>query len=107
MSRNDYRKIAEERINENQVATESVDIDTISNDEVEEVIDTPKSDIYVVDCQYLNVRKEASKRSEVVCVLNKGTELLVDEAESTNEWLKVCAPGGAEGYCMRQFCSKK
>lgn len=56
-----------------------------------------------VDCRKLNVRAEPSTDAEVVCVISEGTELLIDEAESTDEFYKICTAAGVEGYCMRKF----
>lgn len=57
----------------------------------------------VTDCAKLNVRAEPTIDAEVVCVINAATELLVDEAESTEDFYKICTAAGVEGYCMRKF----
>lgn len=74
---------------------------------VEEVVESEiVEEIGVVfNCQKLNIRKEASKDSEVVKVVDVKTELLVNITESTEKFYKVCLASGLEGYCMKEFIS--
>ena len=62
----------------------------------------PKTGI-VVDCARLNVRKKPNADAEVVCVIGRSTEVMVDEENSTRTFYKVCTEAGVEGYCMKQF----
>lgn len=57
----------------------------------------------VSNCSKLNVREKPTKDSEVKCVLNEGTEVIIDIENSTNTWYYVTTPSGIEGYCMTQF----
>ena len=57
----------------------------------------------VAGCEKLNVRKVPFANGEVVCVIAKGSVVVIDEVESTTEWYKVCAENGAEGFCMKKF----
>ena len=57
----------------------------------------------VAGCEKLNVRKAPFANGEVVCVIAKGSIVVIDEIESTDEWYKVCAENGAEGFCMKKF----
>ena len=50
----------------------------------------------------LNVRKEASKDSDVVCVVTKDTSLVVILTESTEDFYKVRTLD-TEGFCMKEF----
>ena len=59
----------------------------------------------VVDCIMLNVRKEPSIESEILCEISWSTELMVYEDESTDEFYKICTASGIEGYCMKKFIS--
>ena len=74
-----------------------------------DVIDnTPPAPIEPIDgivsgCKRLNVRKEASLTGEIVCEVAVGTTLMIDQSESTDEWFKVYAETGVEGYCMKNF----
>ena len=57
----------------------------------------------VHNCEKLNIRKSASKDSDVVAVVDAGSELLIDSAKSTYNFYKVCTASGIEGYCMSEF----
>ena len=64
----------------------------------------------VVDgCTKLNVRKEPYKDAEVLCVINKGEEVVFDtEEEATYEYFyKIVTATGVKGYCMKQFINIK
>ena len=70
----------------------------------------PYLEATVVNCTKLNVRKEAAKDSEVVCVIAKGTELTVNLDASTDTFYKVygvCKEVLFEGYCVKEFISIK
>jgi hypothetical protein len=76
---------------------------------VEPVVETPKPEVVgvVVDCAKLNVRAQPNPRATVVCVIPQSSEVTVDEAESTEEFYKVCTAAGAEGFCMKEFIELK
>lgn len=58
----------------------------------------------VVDgCYMLNVRKEPNTDADVVCVIKVGATVEINEAESTDEFYKVCTAAGATGYCMKKY----
>lgn len=57
----------------------------------------------VYNCEKLNIRKSASKDSDVVAVVDAGSELLIDSVKSTYNFYKVCTASGIEGYCMSEF----
>lgn len=61
----------------------------------------------VVNCAKLNVRKEASKDSEVVCIITKGDEVAVDLDASTEDFYKINTSNGIEGYCVKDFIEIK
>ena len=73
--------------------------------EPKEVTETAKETVGVVNdsCTALNVRKEPSLEAEIICSINSGSKLVVDEAGSTDEWVKVCTETGAEGFCMKEY----
>lgn len=74
-------------------------------EEPELVEGTPTEIGYVVDCEKLRVRKEPSKDADVVCELDKGTEVMIEE--SVNGFFKICTGAGIEGYCMAEYISKE
>lgn len=57
----------------------------------------------VVDCEKLNVREEANAEADVVCTIPVGTEVMINEEESTDEFYKICTGAGVEGFCMKKF----
>ena len=72
----------------------------------ETVVETPEPVIGKVEgCKKLNVRKEPDTEADVVCVVPEGTEVIVDEEESTVDFYKVCTSAGIEGFCMKKFIS--
>lgn len=57
----------------------------------------------VTDCLLLNVRELPDKESNVLCVIECLTELLIDVTFEHDEFYKVCLETGVEGYCMKKF----
>ena len=57
----------------------------------------------VINCGKLNLREKPSLQGKVICVLNKGTELMVDRAESTDKWYRVYLESGLSGFCMKDY----
>lgn len=57
----------------------------------------------VTDCVRLNVREDAESNAPIVGTINAQTELVIDMAESTNDFYKVITSAGIEGYCMKRF----
>ena len=89
----------DERIEDNNEAEEE-------NQKQEETQNQPEPVYGVVhNCEKLNVRKQPSKDSEIVFVLNEGSEISIDEENSTEEWYSITHVSGVEGFCMKQFVS--
>lgn len=57
----------------------------------------------VSNCKKLNVRKLPSRDVEIVSELVEGSEVMIDEKESTALFYKICTEHGIEGFCMKQF----
>lgn len=88
----------DERIEDNEEAEEEK--------QQEETQNQPEPVYGVVhNCEKLNVRKRPSKDSEIVFVLNEGSEISIDEENSTEEWYSITHVSGVEGFCMKQFVS--
>ena len=88
----------DERIEDNEEAEEEK--------QQEETQNQPEPVYGVVhNCEKLNVRKRHSKDSEIVFVLNEGSEISIDEENSTEEWYSITHVSGVEGFCMKQFVS--
>lgn len=59
----------------------------------------------VSGCKKLRVREKASVNSELLLIIDEGTELQVDLSNDNQsaEFYKVVVPSGIEGYCMKEF----
>lgn len=57
----------------------------------------------VSNCKKLYLRKAADKTSAAVTILDAGTELRINQSESSDEWLKVSTKNKKNGYCMSEF----
>lgn len=58
---------------------------------------------HVVDCTKLNVRKAPDADAEILGTLSVGTEVMIDESESTDDFYNICGTSGFEGFCMKKF----
>lgn len=61
----------------------------------------------VTDCMRLSVLEEPDDDSEIICRIDALSEVIVDEAESTDSFYKVCTSAGAEGFCSKKFIAIK
>ena len=57
----------------------------------------------VSNCKKLNIRKLPSRDAEIISELVEGSEVMIDEKESTALFYKICTEHGIEGYCMKNF----
>lgn len=81
----------------------------INKTDIEEIAESPQMSMFgfVNNCSRLNIRKEPNLNAEVLYVADAGDELMIDPADSTDEWLHVCNYGGIEGYCMKKYITFK
>lgn len=94
----DYCKIAEDKIKEQN------EVEDVQS--VEDIRSSPILTRYaIVNCERLNVRMSPNIKSDVLCVVESGTEMTIDTENSTDTWIKVLEPNGAgsSGYCMKEF----
>lgn len=89
-------------------------VETAEAPEVKMVVETVDTVVlpktvsgFVSNCAKLNVRTQPATDADVVCVLNSGTEIVINVNNSTDEWFSVCTAAGIEGYCMRKFVNAK
>lgn len=54
-----------------------------------------------VSAAKIYLRERPSKESKDLTILERGEELLIDMAKSTDEWYSVCTATGIEGYVMK------
>lgn len=106
MAKEDTPEIAVESVT-NDFDFDEVEEETIAGDDEEIVSESEPARVTITGtvsgCEKLNVRKVPFASGEVVCVIAKGSIVVIDETESTDEWYKVCAENGAEGFCMKKF----
>ena len=96
------------------MSTEPVDLTVSEPNNVEPEVETiepgdAKLTGVVDGCAKLNVRKEPYKDAEILCVIDKGEEVVFDtEEEATYEYFyKIVTAKGVKGYCMKQFINIK
>lgn len=56
---------------------------------------------YVANCSVLNIRNKPN--GDIVTLAKSGSKLMIDEHQSTNEWLSVYTEDGVNGFCMKKF----
>ena len=85
--------------------TEEVEEEIAKVNESEEATKEADSTVvgYVSGCLKLNIREEGYPGANVVCVVPEKTALLIEAAESNDEWYKVYTETGMEGFCMKQY----
>ena len=57
----------------------------------------------VANCKRLNIREGPTVDAPVICEVACQTELMIEEADSTEDFYKVCTAAGIEGFCMKKF----
>lgn len=108
MGKKDYTKFSNNRRNANVEESQNgfveapVVEEAVAEEVVEEKVVESKRGV-VANCFKLNVRSEPNPDSDVVCVIDPSTDLVIDDAASTEEFYKVCTASGAEGFCMKMF----
>lgn len=80
---------------------------TFEESVAEEVTEKPLKTGIVRNCNSLNLRKEPNKKSDVLCVIRKGTELMIEPDFIDDEWYGVYTSAGIGGYCMKKFIEIK
>lgn len=93
MAKKNYNKISTEK-------PEAVETEVQETTEVTPVIGT-------VNCAKLNVRKQGKINADRVCIIDKDTEVTIDEAKSTKNFYKIKLANGTEGYCVKEFITLK
>ena len=89
----------------------TTEIDSEDNIEVTDVTEEIEESISAVntitgivsDCKKLRVRNAPGLDSDVICEIEAGSIVEIDEVNSTEEFYKVCTETGIDGYCMKKF----
>ncbi|WP_347256081.1 SH3 domain-containing protein [Anaerostipes sp. PC18] len=61
----------------------------------------------VANCKILNVRKQPSKSSEVLCTVRVSDEVIIDTTKSNENWFNIKTKSNIEGFCMKDFINVK
>ena len=100
---NNWKQNNDNNVEEPNPTETNAIIDTISEPEVEEAPTVIRGT--VTACTKLNVRKMPKAGSDVVCVLDINSEVVIDEERSTEEFYRVTTASGREGFCMKKYIS--
>ena len=101
------------KISTDKVKNESENLDAVVE---ESKVDTPVEPVIenkigvVCNCEKLNVRSKPTTKSDVVCVIPKGTEVEINKDKSTKAFYSVVSKSDTEGFtgfCMKQYISIK
>lgn len=77
-----------------------VENETVTAEETSEKVITEG---FVTNCIRLNIRNAGKPDATILTQVAVNTKLIVDNSESTKDWLSVTTPNGVKGYCMREY----
>ena len=80
------------------------------NEITTEVEEPPKKEKVlgtVVNCPRLRVREHPSINAVVAAEIDEGSEVVINEYKSTEEFYSVVTATGLEGYCMKDYIQLK
>ena len=80
------------------------------NEITTEVEEPPKKEKVlgtVVNCPRLRVREHPSINAVVAAEIDEGSEVVINEDKSTEEFYSVVTTTGLEGYCMKDYIQVK
>ena len=84
-----------------------VETEPVTEIETEPVTEPQETvEVGIVNIPRLNVRAEAKGDADIVTVIKKDTEVVLDRASSTEDFYKVIVDG-VEGYCKKEFITIK
>lgn len=91
--------------------TEPIDDEEIKEEVIEGIPTNGLPKATVVNCEKLFLRSKPSKESEALIILDKQDDLLVDEANSTEDFYKIIVVTNPlekmVGYCVKKFIEIK
>ena len=75
---------------------------------IEDIVKEPKTVLgTVANCEKLNIRSDANKAAEILCIINKGEIVEIDEKDSSDDFYAIIYGKSKEvsitGYCMKQY----
>ena len=104
MSMKDYTKFSNHKVERKPVKIQNgvTKVEEVAEPVVEQPAPKPVVGV-VTGCKRLNVREVPYLDGPVACVITESTEVTIDNAESTDDFYKVCTAAGVEGFCMKKF----
>lgn len=104
-NRKKFEVETEEVINVNEPVEEPIESNKEVNKTEAEVKNNSNKKILgkIVNCKALNIRKEPSIDSAVVCTVKAGNDLVIRDSTSIPEWYAVTEKYGFEGYVMSKY----
>ncbi|MBS4930268.1 MAG: SH3 domain-containing protein [Clostridiales bacterium] len=93
--------------NRNKQTPKITSAETISESNKEEVTEEKIIIGSVANCKTLNIRKQPSKSSEVICTLRVTEEVIINKAKSNENWFNIKTKSNIEGFCMKDFVNVK
>lgn len=93
--------------NRNKQTPKITSAETISEFNKEEVTEENIIIGTVINCKILNVRKQPSKSSEVICTVRVTEEVIINKAKSIENWFNIKTKSNIEGFCMKDFVNVK
>lgn len=82
---------------------DNVEVTDVTKEIEESISDVNTITGIVSDCKKLRVRNAPGLDSDVICEIEAGSIVEIDEVNSTEEFYKVCTETGIDGYCMKKF----
>ena len=108
---NNHNKLASDQANEPiKAATPMKEVEDVATNQIDASVQElkivePVKEVkgVVINCARLNVRKDPEPKAEILCTVDANHELMIDEADSTEDFYKVYTAAGIEGYCVKYF----
>lgn len=70
-------------------------------EDIQETVEETK--FGVVESDKLIVRDYPDIKADIVSIIDKNSEVMIYDLESTEEFYAICTASGIEGFCMKQF----
>lgn len=108
MVKNDYTKFSniKETVKDEVIQNGVIDTTEEEPEVIDEVV-KPEVVGVIIDCMKLNVRKTPNPYGEIIGTIDVDSEVTINDAESTNEFYKICTAAGVEGFCVKKFIQVK
>lgn len=93
--------------NRNKQTPKITSAEIISESNKEEVTEENIIIGTVINCNVLNVRKQPSKSSEVLCTVRVTDKVTINTTKSNENWFNIKTKSNIEGFCMKDFINVK